>query len=101
MFNNLFPENCIVYENSEKYGGDRGATYDVTIWRISVARCISKATCTHGRTHRPISNTYCFSTATMTRERASLLRYTYIPPLYILILLFLLFMVFHIFTAHM
>ena len=32
----------------------------------------------HTRTHRPISNTYCFSTATMIRERASLLRYTYI-----------------------
>jgi hypothetical protein len=35
---------------------------------------------THGsaRTHRPICNTYCFSTATMIRERASVLRYTYI-----------------------
>ena len=30
----------------------------------------------HARTHRPISNAYCFSTATMIRERASLLRYT-------------------------
>jgi hypothetical protein len=26
------------------------------------------STCTHGRTHRPISNTYCFSTATMIRN---------------------------------
>ena len=29
-------------------------------------------------THRPLSNTYCFSMATMIRERASVLRYTYI-----------------------
>jgi hypothetical protein len=29
-------------------------------------------------THRPICNTYCFSTATMFRERASMLRYAYI-----------------------
>jgi hypothetical protein len=35
----------------------------------------------HARTHRPISNTYCFSTATMIRERASMLRYTYIACL--------------------
>jgi hypothetical protein len=28
------------------------------------------------RTHRPISNTYCFSTATVIRERASVLSYT-------------------------
>jgi hypothetical protein len=36
--------------------------------------------CTHAHacTYRPISNTYCFSTATMLRERSSLLRYTYI-----------------------
>ena len=31
-------------------------------------------------THRPTSNTYCFSTATVIRERASLLRYMYIVP---------------------
>ena len=28
------------------------------------------------RTHGPVINTYCFSTATMIRERASVLRYT-------------------------
>ena len=36
---------------------------------------------THARTHRPISNTCCFSTVAMIRERASVLRYTYIAPL--------------------
>jgi hypothetical protein len=38
-------------------------------------------TCTHARAHRPISNTYCFSTATMIRERASMLRYAHIACL--------------------
>jgi hypothetical protein len=56
----------------------RGATNDVTIWRIHVACWISTATCTyahahtdasgypHARTHtrRPTSNTYWFSTET-------------------------------------
>jgi hypothetical protein len=69
--------------------------HDVTIWRIRVACWISKSTytyshahaqaCTHTaghsrtRTHtdRPISNTYCFSTAIMIRERLSVLRCTY------------------------
>jgi hypothetical protein len=36
------------------------------------------------RTNRPISNTYCFSPATVIRERASVLRYTYIACLFFL-----------------
>ena len=34
------------------------------------------------RTHpqRPLNNTYCFSAARMIRERASVLRHTYIAP---------------------
>jgi hypothetical protein len=35
----------------------------------------------HARTHRSISNTYCFSTATIIRERASMLGYKYIACL--------------------
>jgi hypothetical protein len=35
----------------------------------------------HACTHRSISNTYCFSTATMIRETASMLRFTYIACL--------------------
>ena len=31
---------------------------------------------THACTHRPVSNTYCFSTATVSRERALVLRHT-------------------------
>jgi hypothetical protein len=32
----------------------------------------------HARAHRPKINTYCFFTATMIRESASVLRYAYI-----------------------
>jgi hypothetical protein len=58
---------------SRNNSGDRGATNDVTTWRIRVACCA----CTRPRarvpvrthaqacTHRPICNTYCFSTETM------------------------------------
>jgi hypothetical protein len=35
----------------------------------------------HACTHRPKSNTYRFSSATTTRESASMLRYTCISPL--------------------
>ena len=36
---------------------------------------------THACTPRPISNTYCFSTAKIIRERASLLSYSYVACL--------------------
>jgi hypothetical protein len=74
--------------NVEKCGGARGHR-----WRHNMAhtRCMMDKqgytrmhTLTHprtharARTHRPICNTYCFSTATVIREHVSLLRYTYI-----------------------
>ena len=82
----------------EKCGGPRGATNGVTIWLIRFECWISKATRTHThnltrpdtrtrtwahththtQTQRQIRNTYCFSTATIIRERGSILRYTYI-----------------------
>jgi hypothetical protein len=83
-----------LWDHVEKFGGDRRATNDVTIWRIRVACWTSKARCTHAHenahvpgypharkhtyecTQRPISNTYCFSTATKIREGSSMLRYT-------------------------
>ena len=77
-----------------------GHTNDVTVWRICVACWISKVTWTyahdnahapgyhmhahtgtHACTHRPISNTYFSSTATMIHEPVSVLRYTYIACL--------------------
>ena len=42
---------CCLWDNVEKYGGDRAATNDVTLWRIRVACWISKATCTHAHAH--------------------------------------------------
>ena len=88
----FFPKSYRLWDNVKKCGVDRGATNDVTIWRKRVVCWISKAKCicahayaqasvylharTHAHvcTHRPISNTYCFTTATMIRERASMLR---------------------------
>ena len=73
-----------LWDSIEKCGGDRGATNDITTWRIRVACWKNKAICASGYSHacthrhRPVSNTCCFSTATMIRERASVLRYTYI-----------------------
>ena len=72
-----------LWGNVEKHSGKKWATNDVKIWRIRVACWISKATCTFAHahahqpgyphahthayacTHRPICDTYCFSTATM------------------------------------
>ena len=91
-FKNFFSENRTVYEiMSKKSSGDRGVTNDVTIWRTRVACGISKATCTyahahapapgyrHARacTHRPVNNTYCFSTATVICEHASVTLYVH------------------------
>ena len=90
IFNNFIPKNRAVCEiMSKKYGGAKGTTYDVTIWRMHVTCCISKVTCTHahahahasGYTHTQICNIYCFSTATMIFEGSSMLRYTYIACL--------------------
>jgi hypothetical protein len=93
MINNSFPENRTVYETMSKNVVNSGDTNDVAIWRICFAWWKSKATCTyahahtyapgypHARTHRPISSNYCHSTATMIRERASMLRRTYIACL--------------------
>ena len=84
----FFRKSHRLWDNVEKCVGDRGATSDVTIWRIRVACWINKAICTYAHahahapeyphtrthtqacTHTPICNTYCFSTATMvTRTR--------------------------------
>jgi hypothetical protein len=54
----FFRKSCRLWDNVEKYSGNRGATNDVTIWRIRVACWISKTTCTHARAHTQICNTY-------------------------------------------
>jgi hypothetical protein len=88
----LFSENRAVYEIMSKNMVEPEGTNDVTTWRMRVACWISKVTCTqaHAHAHAPgntrarahthaqICNTYCFSTATMLRERAPVLLYKYI-----------------------
>jgi hypothetical protein len=61
IFNNFFffRKSCHLWDNVEKYDGVRGATSDVTKWRIRVACWKYKTTCTdahaqahtHGHTH--------------------------------------------------
>jgi hypothetical protein len=83
-----------LWYNVEKCGGARRAKNDVTIWRIRVEFRVSKALAckrphiltsarAHARTHTHIiiCNSYCFSTATIIRECASVWRYTYFASL--------------------
>jgi hypothetical protein len=61
--------------------------YDIQCWISNAKRAHAQAHAyapghphvyTRAYTHRHVSNTYCLSTARMIRERASVLRYTYI-----------------------
>jgi hypothetical protein len=101
------PENRSVYETMSKNLVEVEAKNDVTIWRILVACWISKTTVTHAhayahvpehphastharaRTHtntrRQTCITYCFFTEKMIRQRASVLRYTFIACLFLLL----------------
>jgi hypothetical protein len=83
MFNNFFFENRTVYEIMSKSmvepeGPQMTSQYDICI-ALSCTRLRARA---HARmlplTHPRIRNIYCFYTATVIRECASLLRYTYI-----------------------
>ena len=89
VFKNIFlPKSCRLWDIVEKCGTAREATNNVTIWRICLTCWISKATrahahvharasgaCTHA--HTQICNIYCFPSATMIHERASMLRSMY------------------------
>ena len=93
IFYNFFsPENRIVYEIISKNvleteGPQMTSQYGAYAFRAGLARLCARmrmhtptspGTHMHARTHTPINNTYCFSTATIIRESTSLLRYTYI-----------------------
>jgi hypothetical protein len=79
MYNNFFfRKSSRLWDNVDKYDGARGVTNDVTIWRIRVVCWISKATRTHARAYTQMCNICCFSTPTMIRDGAAVLRYTYI-----------------------
>ena len=78
----FFPrKSCRFWDNVDKCDGARGATNDDTIWRVRVQTPTRPGTRT--RAHTQICNNYCFSTATMIRERASVLRYMYIACLFL------------------
>jgi hypothetical protein len=47
----FFRKSRRLWDNVEKYGGDRGATKDVKTWRIHFVCWISKVTCTHAHAH--------------------------------------------------
>jgi hypothetical protein len=78
----FFRKSHRLWDNVEKCSGDRGATNDVTIWRIRVACWISKAICTQAHAH---TNQYviliAFPRQQWFHERASMLRYTYMACL--------------------
>jgi hypothetical protein len=90
----FFRVSCHLWDNVEKYGGARGATNDVIIWRIRCACWISKL---HTRTRmltpgHPHACTYASALAHIYkylifiafphqrwfRKRTSVLRYTFI-----------------------
>ena len=81
MFLNLFFfQSCRLWQNVEKFGARR-ASNDVTITYGAYALHNGNARLHGARIRRQACNTYCFSTATMIWERASILRYTFIASL--------------------
>jgi hypothetical protein len=74
MFITFPPKSCLLYGNVEKYGRMWQATDDNITRRISIAWWIPKATYTHSEYVIIIA----FSLQQCFRERASLLRSTYI-----------------------
>ena len=76
----------------ETEGPQMTSQYSAYALRVGLARLYARMrmhtptrsgtrTHSHACAHRPISNAYCFSAATMIRKRASLLPYMYISPL--------------------
>jgi hypothetical protein len=79
IFSDFLRKLYHLWDNVEEYGGARGATNDVTVWRIRIACLISKATGTHTHarahapghpdartlTHRQIRNFMVFSMVTI------------------------------------
>jgi hypothetical protein len=90
-FYNFFSENRNIYEImsktvAENKGPQMTSEYGAYALHAGLARLHARMrmytpgyphahTHAHACTHRPVSNTSCFSAATMIRERASILRY--------------------------
>jgi hypothetical protein len=67
-FNNFYRKSHRLWDNVEKYARDRGATNDVTIWRIHIAWWRIKATCTYAHAHAHVLDTHTYArTRTHTR----------------------------------
>ena len=74
MFNNVFSQKSHHFlDNVEKCSADRGATNDVTIWRIRVACRISKAICTYAQAD---AHALGYPTHARTRNHAHTDQYT-------------------------
>jgi hypothetical protein len=88
MFNNFFFENLAVYEIMSKNTVEPEGSQMTS--QCGARACTRPRTKAHARkrarTHTQMCNIYCSSTATMIRERASLLRYTCIAYLVAFIL---------------
>jgi hypothetical protein len=76
MFNNVYPKTVAVYEIMWKNIVEPGMP-QMTTWRMRIACWITKATDTHSEYVIFIA----FTRQKWLRERASLLRYTYIASL--------------------
>jgi hypothetical protein len=79
VFSNIFPprKSCCLWDNIEKYSTARQVTDDNIIWRVRFACWIPKATNTHSQYVILIA----FPRKQWLRERAWILRYTYIACL--------------------
>jgi hypothetical protein len=75
----FFQKSCRLWQCRKMWWRPRGHK-----WRDNMAHT-QPGTHMYARTHahRPISNSYCFSTSTVIREHASMLRYTRTAPLVI------------------
>jgi hypothetical protein len=73
----FFRKSCRLWDNVEKYGRARQATDDNIIRRMRFECCITKATDTHSEYEMFI----VFPRQKWLRERAAILRYTYITSL--------------------
>jgi hypothetical protein len=79
----FFRKSYRLWDNVEKYGGERGATNDVTIWRIRVACWVGRATCTYACAHAHSPGYPHTFPRQQWSAKASLLRYRCIAALVI------------------
>ena len=79
MLNNFFPKSCRLFDNVEKYGRTRQATYDSVTRRMRFARWITKAT----ETHSEYLTCIAFSRQQWLHKPSAVLHYTLVACLVI------------------